>query len=842
MKDTLNARFAAPLRDYYRRRIIVWRDEAGEFAQTVAEMTLENARILTMKPGSLFELRRQIEVDYAEENLLLYCPMAFEKPQDNWLLDVFLYSEEFRADYWSLLFDELNIENTRPVREYARSVASFFASRERRAKLHALRERYRNERELQTGVFGVLCGAKSYGLSETVRRVLDGLPEEEENAPLQAMTKCCGENAFWRACEDAYGYVGGHDPALLACHMLVTAAMNAAQELRFPGLPYNAAYTAQAYAFFVDWKRADAPGLARVCRQVEERFRVEAALKRMKHEEVMQIGVFPAAEQLLLEEELLRFAEGRFDSDEAHALLKARHDQPWAEEYGAYYSAVRALADMQRFRLAYRQGFHFTSPKEMWTAYTGELYRMDQYYRAFCTAHDQALALGVMPLEDSLKAAADAAERLYKNGYLTELSDMWTRLLAESGPGALKGIPRQQDFYRTNVESADSRVFVIVSDGLRYETACQLAERMTGALSGNTECQSMAGLLPSVTPVGMAALLPHRRLEWGEDGKIRCDGMTTDAPNRENVLRAACEESVAVDYAAFRQCGRAKRAELVKGKKVVYIYHDVIDRAGESDGNVFQACETAVQELTQLARILTGECNAASVLITADHGFLYTRAPLEEYEKTGKELLSGEVLEYKRRHAILRGCETEPAAAAFPLDELGRADLRAAFPPGCLRFRVQGGDSTYLHGGPSLQEMVVPLVQYRNRRAGQKGYTAITKPDVELLGENRKISNNLFTLNFYQKQPCGGKVQPRTVRARLEDASGRPISDEHRLICDQTAQENERRVLRTTFRLLGTGYDRSAEYWLVLQDEEEKTEMERIPFQIDVVFEDDFGF
>ncbi len=134
MKDTLNARFRAPLPDYYRRRIIVWKDEAGEFADTVADLHLENARVLTMRPNALFELRRQIEVDFADEDLLLYCPMAFERPEDNWLLDVFLYSEEFRADYWSLLFAELNIENTRPVREYAKTVSAFFASKERRGK------------------------------------------------------------------------------------------------------------------------------------------------------------------------------------------------------------------------------------------------------------------------------------------------------------------------------------------------------------------------------------------------------------------------------------------------------------------------------------------------------------------------------------------------------------------------------------------------------------------------------------------------------------------------------------------------------------------------------------
>lgn len=159
-----------------------------------------------------------------------------------------------------------------------------------------------------------------------------------------------------------------------------------------------------------------------------------------------------------------------------------------------------------------------------------------------------------------------------------------------------------------------------------------------------------------------------------------------------------------------------------------------------------------------------------------------------------------------------------------------------------MRFRMKGGGAGYMHGGIALQEMMVPLIRYQNRRAGQKGFTAIAKAEIELLGANRKISNNLFTLNFYQKQPCGGKLQPRTVIARFEDAAGGAVSDEHRIICDLTAQENDQRVIRTTFRLLGSGYDRNAIYDLVLRDADDQSEIMREAFTIDIVFGLDFDF
>lgn len=341
--------------------------------------------------------------------------------------------------------------------------------------------------------------------------------------------------------------------------------------------------------------------------------------------------------------------------------------------------------------------------------------------------------------------------------------------------------------------------------------------------------------------MGMAALLPHRQMLLEDDLKIRCDGLSTEAGNREAVLRRECAESVAVDYAEFRQSNKARRSEWVKGKKVVYIYHNTIDRAGESDGNVAQACEDAVEELTQLTRILANELSAANIIVTADHGFLYTRSPLDEYEKTDKEIISGEILEYKRRHAIVRGSGGE-GAVTISLEELNRPELSAVFPRNCMRFRLQGSGSSYMHGGLSLQEMMVPLLRYQNKKAGQKGYTAIVKTDVMLLGDNRRISNNIFTLNFYQQQPCLGKVQPRTVRMVFEDARGRAISDEHRVVFDMAEAENSRRTQRVTFRLLGSGYNRNARYDLVLRDADENVEMERIPYQIDIVFENDFEF
>ncbi len=44
----LNQRFAAPLPEFYKRRIVFWYDEDGEFQDRLDEVTLNNAKPLRL--------------------------------------------------------------------------------------------------------------------------------------------------------------------------------------------------------------------------------------------------------------------------------------------------------------------------------------------------------------------------------------------------------------------------------------------------------------------------------------------------------------------------------------------------------------------------------------------------------------------------------------------------------------------------------------------------------------------------------------------------------------------------------------------------------------------------
>ena len=78
---------------------------------------------------------------------------------------------------------------------------------------------------------------------------------------------------------------------------------------------------------------------------------------------------------------------------------------------------------------------------------------------------------------------------------------------------ALPGIESQQSFYKTTVKpylNRDERVYVIISDAMRYEIGVELAEKLNNETIGECSIDSMLGVIPSVTKLGIASLLHHK--------------------------------------------------------------------------------------------------------------------------------------------------------------------------------------------------------------------------------------------------------------------------------------------------------------------------------------------
>ena len=146
---SLRERFAQPLKDCYKRRIIFWYDSEREFEPILDELDLPDVKILRLTGDNFFEAKMLLAETDTESNYLVYHPISMPHVYDDWLRDIELYSEEFRADLISMQMDELHIPQTVPFRRTVKAYQTFFGNKERVAKLAAL---HKNMRQLHSSI------------------------------------------------------------------------------------------------------------------------------------------------------------------------------------------------------------------------------------------------------------------------------------------------------------------------------------------------------------------------------------------------------------------------------------------------------------------------------------------------------------------------------------------------------------------------------------------------------------------------------------------------------------------------------------------------------------------
>ena len=524
---------------------------------------------------------------------------------------------------------------------------------------------------------------------------------------------------------------------------------------------------------------------------------------------------------------------------------------------------------MQRFFKEHSAGFHTAEAKGIWKEYTESYYQMDTYYRLFHLSFQKSLENSNILLDDLFKHVVDKVEGLYTHWFLGELGNNWSDVCAEelAAYGKVLEVPQQEEFYRSRIKTSGTRVFVIISDAMRYEVAAAMADQLQRETQSKVSISSMQSIFPSITKFGMAALLPHKELTVEVRNNfltVLTDGQSTASTYRDKVLKSEDPASVALKYNDIIAMKRAERSALVKGMDVVYIYHDTIDEASHtSDTAVFAACDKAISELKNLVRIIVNEFGGTNILITADHGFLYTYSPLKEEDKVDKigffdaDVVNSDAIEkesirrcveYGRRYAIMKkGVQPD---YLMPVKFLGgNTEFEGFTPRESIRIKMSGGGMNFVHGGISLQEMVVPVIEYHHLRNDSMEYKRNrqkydTKPvTVNLLSANRKISNMIFSLNFYQKDAVSANREAATYQVYFTDEKGKQISDVQKIIADKTSDNGADRIFRCQFNLKSLKYSNTATYYLVIFAEQGAKLLQREPFQIDIAFAvDEFDF
>jgi uncharacterized protein (TIGR02687 family) len=851
----LTERFAAPLPEFYQRRIIFWQDEDREFEATLDELVIPDVKIIKLTGTNNFTVKKLLLHDDLTSNYLIYNPFSYSQPQDDWLRDIELFSEEYRADFISMQMSELNIEASPAMRKTVKLYGKFLDSKERRQKLHKIGRDYQTPLQLHIDIMAVLAGLNGGSAQDVFIAVLsDGL-DEEKNAALNNIKKFGNIEAFWQLVRKYTGYIHEDEKPLgfFASHVLLTALAQTMNASVLKGLERFISDSNKAYCYSIvhEWRNhEDNSSLLDLCRSVEQELQLPSRFDKQDIETLLTADLFPSIHEVILSRFYSEVADHVVKTELMLKTAENRRTSGWYDQFAYYYDCLYFMAKMQEFYQDNAAGFHIVEPKNIWKLYADKAYEMDNFYRHFHYAFGCSLKDSNPLLEDKLKHAAEYVEAVYQNWFLKELTGCWTNAISDSlaSLGYVSEIGKQRGFYSHYIKSLagkNSRTFVIISDALRYEVASELCDMIVRTTKGTARLDAVQAVFPSITKFGMAALLPGRRLSVNDAMEVLVEGMPTrSTPEREKVLCASNANSVAVQYNDILKMKRAERREIVGGKEVVYIYHNTIDAIGDkapTEKKVFEACEDAMQELLNLLRIVINDMQGTDIFITADHGFLYTYSPLTEGDKLGKSAFTGDVFEVGRRYAI-----TDPATSAdylMPVQlegEIEGTPVKGFTPQDSTRIKVSGGGENYVHGGVSLQEMVVPVIVFKNLRTTSKKYVEVSKAELKLLSESRKISNLLFSLDFFQRQPIGEKIEPCAYSVYMTDEEGALVSDRQTIIADRTSTNASERVFRVRFNLKAGVYDKSKIYRLIIANGTDVPNEEE--FHIDIAFADDFGF
>lgn len=461
-------------------------------------------------------------------------------------------------------------------------------------------------------------------------------------------------------------------------------------------------------------------------------------------------------------------------------------------------------------------------------------YTVDQEYRNFYYAYGQ------LENTDAIEPLRERVENIYTNEYLAALLPAWNDGIQQKD--ALSVIPLQREFYDTNLRYSKERTVVIISDAMRYEVGQELFARMQDDPKCTAQLNVQLGVLPSYTRLGMAALLPHRTLEMTDDFQVLVDGTLCDnLAGRQQVLQSYVPDSVCIQFDDIKNMRVADLRDVLTKRQVVYVYHNQIDARGDkpnTEDEVFNACEEAVQEIMELIRRISTSGNTYHFIVTADHGFLYKRDKLTESDKiTGK---SAEKAFVNRRFIVSKNPVQDNGIDHMSMGTvLGNPDTKmVSYPVSSNVFKVAGGGANYVHGGSSPQEMLVPVLDIKMERGHQETKNA----EIALVSILHKITNLITSMDFVQSEAVSDTVKPAKYRVFFISEDNEKISNENTYVADNRELSAQKRIFRLRFTFKNKKYDKDKPYYLVVYDEDTGLEQWRHPVMMDIAFADDFGF
>ena len=769
----MNDRIITALQKLFKRhRIVFWYDAKHELRDDFDSLVLEGIEKIVLDNNE-FSVKYKIIREQPNQKFLLYRAGAQPALLDNWLLDVQLAHGEFRTDQVAIWLSELSlgIEFAEVLKDHA----EFFRAKSRKDALSKLIEPSDSSGMVQLKMLAV-CAKSEPKMDTVVESLLQDLANDKDEK-MSLISRSALDGFFWEQMNRYYGY-NSTEPSI---HDFAIELFKSSYAMATDG---QVKLSNDALVFLKRWKdsRQYQDSFDMLSDKFSDDLDIKDDLSSRGFKQLIDIDYFRLIDNKIISALANAVLQSDFTAEQIAIWIRQRRQSHWYAEFEHTY---QALDNAAQFIATFNQvKIDMDSFVQGVERYTQSWYKLDQLYRKFIY---HKLESGEVSLLNHLN---DKIENIYSNNYLLKLGNRFQEFVESESQWNAALILRQDNFFGHWVKpflDNNNKIYVIISDAMRYEIADELVSLIRQEDRYSADIAPMLSMLPSYTQLGMAALLPNETLSIADNtsGTVLVNGQSSQGrSNRSKILKAALQDrGDAITADNFMQLNRDGSRELLKANDVIYIYHNRIDHTGDkmlSEGQAFEAAEKTLSDLMKIIKKLAA-ANANNILITADHGFIYQNREIDQSDFSGAEVRGKEILYKDRRFILGKGLVESPGLHKFSSEALGLiGDVEVQIPKSINRLRLSGSGSRFVHGGASLQEVVVPVVSINKKR--QSDTTAV---EVDILrGSNSLITTEELTVSLYQSTPVTEKNQPRMLRVGVYTELGELISDSYEMTFD----------------------------------------------------------
>jgi hypothetical protein len=474
---------------------------------------------------------------------------------------------------------------------------------------------------------------------------------------------------------------------------------------------------------------------------------------------------FPFEERRLLSVAVEYMVTGELNA--ARNVIEKRRQSIWrkdARRTPAWTSLERAVVLMESAAKVTDALSGKTGLRGLVKAYTeGGLSDMDRGQRLFETA------LTACTDEAVLSPVIDLCRKSYRESAVALQDDFLKAVQEEGWPP--EGVFRQTCVFNEHaaavLERREKTAFFLV-DSLRYEMGRDLGEALAGV--GEVEIRHAAGVVPTVTGCGMAALMPDAdgmlRLVEKDGGFVTAVGprILKTSSDRMKLLAETFGDRFFETTLDDLLSSFKKVSKTLKEKDLLVVRTQDPDVIGENLGQwrARRYLSDVIGDIAATVKMLV-PAGFNRVLISADHGhMMLPEIPAGDVVQSPP----GGWLENKRRCRLGSGLSGGPGTITLKAAHVGiQGDVQEICLP--IGFRVFSNGGGYFHGGLSLQEAVVPVLVFR---AVSEGQTVSGKPEVDIRYRSDRFTSRVIGLKIHLQSDIFGT--PARVRIEAYDGKG----------------------------------------------------------------------